>query len=267
MTLAFPRTKITHDSNKPPDLVIRSHFLDLESTEYDCPYITWSGESYSVKPRKGSQPLLALETAYSDDKNSIYFPYICFESSATKPQSFTSKKYCCAFAFSNPVLSRERVFLSLRRIEPLCYSFGKSCYTNDNPYELPNRHTNRETFRDFAFSIAMENVQKPGYITEKIGFAFESGTVPIYNSNNGVDRFFNRESFFDIDSYASNDAVAEAVVQIWKDTQKLQKYLDAPAIINDNLSQYQNLDQVTADEPRAWMVPFIDCLRQTFKDH
>ena len=70
----------------------------------------------------------------------------------------------------------------MRINEPTCYSFGRSRHTSDNPFELSHnrRHDNNFAFKDFGLYIAMANKIMPGYLTEKIGNAFNSGTVPIY---------------------------------------------------------------------------------------
>jgi len=267
LRIAFPSVKIVHEPSRPPDLAILSHFLSEESEPFNCPYISWSGESTRVPPATHAPPLIELNSFDAENSNSVYYPLLAADSKSVRPESFaTDKKYCCAFAFTNPVKEREALFRQLRAREPTCYAFGSSCATPDKPFELSrdNRFQNKRAFRNFGFMVAMENTVKAGYITEKIGMAFESGTVPIYDSRNGIERFFNTESFFDVALYKSPKDAAVTAVEVWKDKQKLQRYLDAPIRVNGNLAEYENLEE--CKETRTWMMPFVHALREQFPD-
>lgn len=196
----FPNTIITTDPSKPPDLVIKSHFGEPRS--YTCPYITWSGESRHVS-HKNYPPILEVNTFISERSNSIYFPLLCcIHQEICRPTPNREKQWCCSFAYSNRVPERERLFRSMRSIEPTCYAFGPSCYTHDNPFVAPSGWSeNHKHFDTFAFNVAMENTVAPGYITEKIGNAFKSGSVPIYWGTSEINGFFNPASFVNVSDY------------------------------------------------------------------
>jgi len=264
LKITFPNLEITHDNSKAPDLVVRSHFVHTERRKFDCPYISWSGESYHV-PKTADEPLCEINTF---DCDQIYYPLIASELSIANEVAIKNcapktlipadqKKFFCAYAYSNRVKSREDLFNELK-VFPTVFSFGSSCYMHEKPFNLSrdNRYENARAFKDFGFLFAMENVVKPGYITEKIGMAYESGCVPIYDSRNGVDRFFNRESFVD------SQEKPETIYEIWQDKQKLQKILDAPQRLNDNLAQYEDMTSY-----KTWMKPFVDSLKDGFPDH
>jgi hypothetical protein len=267
LQITFPSVKIIHEENIAPDLVVMSHFIKEENKSFDCPYIMHSGESYRVKaPPDKPPPLCELNSFDCGDSASIYFPLLALDSKSTRQASLAyEKKYCCAFAFSNPVSERESIFKALKAREATCYAFGSSCAT-PRPFELTrnNRFLNVFAFKDFGFVVAMENMVKLGYITEKIGMAFETCSVPIYDSRNGIDRFFNIESFFDVSLFQSSEAAAQTIVEVWNDKQKLQKYLDAPIRVNQNLAQYENL--YSCNEVRSWMIPFVNNLKEAFPD-
>jgi hypothetical protein len=153
----------------------------------------------------------------------------------------------------------------MRSLEPTCYAFGRCSFTDDNPFVAPigNRQENATTFREFGFTIAMENTSGPGYMTEKIGYAYCAGSVPIYwGDTDSVTSFFNPESFLNVRSYASPEAAADTAVEIWRDRQKLQKFLDAPLTLNKRLSDYEAI--YTAYRP--WQKPMVDILRDAFPD-
>jgi len=262
----FPNTTITYDNSRRADLVIRSHFWNFEKAPaYSCPYIVWSGESRPV-PLLDRAPLFELNTFHSQRENSVYFPHLIGEIRKTKrPEQQMAKKYCCAYAFSNPVLDRELVFRKMRSLEPTCYAFGPCSFTNDNPF-IASRAVykdNKDTFREFGFIVAMENTVAPGYLTEKIGNAFCAGSVPIYKGDTDtVNAFFNRESFLNVSDYKTAMVAADAAVQIWRDPQKLQRFLDAPITLNDRLKDYETI----YTEYRPWQKPMVDALRDAFPD-
>ena len=47
----------------------------------------------------------------------------------------------------------------------------------------------------YKFSIAMENTEGDGYVSEKIIESFLSGTIPIYYGDYMIDEFINLKSF------------------------------------------------------------------------
>ena len=262
----FPHTTITFDQEKPFDLVFRSHFTKMEAiAPYTCPYILWSGESRGVAPLADHDPLFELNTFHSKRPNSIHFPHLITELRETKRPAPVPKIYCCAYAFSNCVVEREQLFRAMRWVEPTCYSFGRSCPTYDRPFVAPAkiRRYNASLFNDFAFNVAMENMIAPGYMTEKIGFAFCSGSVPIYwGCTKTVNEFFNPAAFVNVCDYASPKVAGEMAIQIWRDRQKFQQYLDAPITVNTKLADYEAI----YTEYRPWQKPMVDILQDTFPD-
>lgn len=264
-SVLFPRVQVIHDKTKSPDLVIKSHFYDPVAS-YTCPYITWSGESYPVPENQNNAPLLEINTFYSMSPNSIYFPHLVSEIQETKRPTPTQKKYCAAYAASVTVKARDEMFLALRSREKTCFAFGACQRTPDNPFEAPRekRQSNHLFFTDFAFCVSMENTVKPGYLTEKIGNAFLAGTIPIYNGDPHINRFFNPDSFVNVSSFPSVDKCAEHVINIWRDPQKLQKYLNEPITFPDScLFEYEAVYKL---KRRPWMTLFENRLKEEFPD-
>ena len=48
---------------------------------------------------------------------------------------------------------------------------------------------------DYKFSIAMENSEGQGYVSEKILDSFFAGTIPIYYGGYMIDEFINTKSY------------------------------------------------------------------------
>ena len=267
LSRTFPHTTILYDNSRKPDLVVRSHFLNMETREpYDCPYIVWSGESRPVALLPERAPLFELNTYTCDRPNSVFFPHLVAELRETKrPPVIKPKRYCVSYAFSNRIPIREAFFTYMRSLEPSCYSFGRSCPTPDRPFEMPasNRSQNATAFSEFAFNVAMENAAIPGYLTEKIGFAFCAGSVPIYwGDTDTVTSFFNPASFLNIKNFPTVQRAATTALQIWKDPQKLRPYLDAPITLNSRLADYEAI----YTEYRPWQKPMVDRLREALPD-
>lgn len=257
----FPNTIISTDPSKPPTLVVKSHFD--ESRSYTCPYITWSGESRNVS-HKEYLPILEINTCISDRPNSLYFPLLCcVHQKIQRPVPNPKKSWCCSFVYTNRVSERERLFRSMRALERTCYAFSTSCFTYDNPFVAPSEWSdNASRFNQFAFNIAMENTVAPGYITEKIGNAFKSGSVPIYWGAPEINDFFNPASFVNVSDYTSPEACGAAAVQIWRDPQKMQPYLDAPITLNSKVDDYL----AVYTEYRPWQKSFVDLMRSAYPD-
>ena len=57
-----------------------------------------------------------------------------------------------------------------------------------------------EFFRQYKFSIAMENSDGDGYISEKIVESFIAGTIPIYYGDYMIDEYINPKSYILIKS-------------------------------------------------------------------
>jgi hypothetical protein len=266
----FPGTTITYDTAKErePDLVIRSHFQGHERTPaYSCPYIAWSGEAYPVSKVAGREPLIELNSAHTGRENELWFPQLVAEIAHTaRPDPVAwPKERCCAYAFSNHVRPRVELFQRMRAQEMTCHAFGRSCRTPNNPFELgrDDRARNGELFQPYAFVVGMENRVASGYLTEKIGYAFKAGAVPIYWGDTAtVNELFNPESFINVSEFASPAAAADYAVQVWRDPHKLRRYLDAPMTVNDRLAELETV----RTEYRPWQKPFVDRLRDAFPD-
>ena len=261
----FPNTTVTTDPDKNPDIVIMSMFQNIEHRPFTCPYITWSGEPSHVHHKADYAPLFEINTTTTSPYKHLWFPQLVAEVHHTERTVTGPKKWCCAYAFRHQVASRERFFRTIRSIEPTAYSFGGSCPTPDTPFQLPigRRQENKSMFKDFSYVVGMENSVVPGYITEKIAYAFCTGSVPIYEGDDDtVNMFFNPESFINVRNFSSPEAAAVYAYNVWKDPQKYQKYLDAPIRLNNRLADYE----AVFTEYRPWQKIFVDTLRDEFPD-
>ena len=87
----------------------------------------------------------------------------------------------------------------------------------------------------YKFSIAMENSEGQGYISEKILDSFIAGTIPIYYGGYMIDEFFNPKSFILIRDEKDLKEKIEYIKKIDNDDTLYQKLLKENLFIDDNL--------------------------------
>lgn len=262
----FPRTQFVTDQTKPANLIVRHYNRPV--TSFDVPYVAVCGEPEFCTPNREQRPIFFLDTCKeSPEPESIWCPLLAHDIlvhfPVDRPIPNPEKKWCCAYAFGHAVVQREVLFRRMRSKEPTCYGFGRCSHTTDNPFVLPRsgRDSNRFAFRNFAFNVAMENSVRPGYVTEKIGHAFASGSVPIYwGDTETVNDFFNPDAFLNVGNFSNSVQAADFAIELWRDKQKLQRYLDAPVTLNNRVSDY------AAKDYRPWKKPLYDAFRDAFPD-
>jgi len=82
--------------------------------------------------------------------------------------------------------------------------------------------------RDHKFTIAFENVARPGYTTEKLLHPLQVASVPIYWGNPLVGRDFNPASFVDCRNFRMLDDVVEFIVSLDRDDALYLRFLREP---------------------------------------
>jgi GR25 family glycosyltransferase involved in LPS biosynthesis len=142
----------------------------------------------------------------------IYFPQIFL--SLWERRSYTilnnKKTHFCAYMYSYDVPHRVELFKyisSYKQVDAL----GKSCnnlYENekDNTRDIYN---DNETYNDIAVSIyskykfvlALENVNSPGYVTEKILNPILAGSIPIYYGSSDAFKIINKKRVIYVNDY------------------------------------------------------------------
>jgi hypothetical protein len=101
-------------------------------------------------------------------------------------------------------------------------------------------------YAESKFAFAIENTLSPGYITEKIMIAFQSGAVPIYYGPPEIKTYFNDASFYYIndrlrDPYNPTleevQAISDELWQLSEDNgpNGWQKFLRVPIFRNDTI--------------------------------
>ena len=88
----------------------------------------------------------------------------------------------------------------------------------------------------YKFSIAMENSECDGYISEKIIDSFLAGTIPIYYGNYMVDEYINPKSYILIRDEKDMYKKIEYIKMIDNDDEKYKKFLKKGVLIDKNIA-------------------------------
>jgi len=142
----------------------------------------------------------------------------------------SGKTEFCNFVYSNPAPGeRDEFFRLLSEYKPVL-SGGRHLNNIGGPV------IDKFAFmRPCKFSIAFENSSYPGYTTEKILHAFETGTVPIYWGNPEVARDFNPQAFINCHEFPDFASVVEQVKQIDQDDERFRHLLAQPALLDNRV--------------------------------
>lgn len=92
-----------------------------------------------------------------------------------------------------------------------------------------------EFLSSFKFSIAMENSEGDGYVSEKLYDSFISGTIPIYFGDYTVDEYINPRSFILIKNEKNIKEKIEFIKEIDNNNEKYHNLLKENVLINDNI--------------------------------
>ena len=87
----------------------------------------------------------------------------------------------------------------------------------------------------YKFSIAMENSEGDGYISEKIVDSFISGTIPIYYGDYMIEEYINPKSFILIKGEKDMFEKIEYIKKIDNDYNLYKSLLKEKVLINDNI--------------------------------
>ena len=99
-----------------------------------------------------------------------------------------------------------------------------------------------EFLSSYKFSIAMENSEGDGYLSEKIVDSIVSGTIPIYYGDYTIDEYINPKSLILI---RNEKDIKEKIEYIKEIDNNNEKYLN---ILKENILIYENIDYIIEKE-------------------
>lgn len=89
----------------------------------------------------------------------------------------------------------------------------------------------------YKFSLAMENSNGDGYISEKIFQSLISGTIPIYYGDYLIDEYINPKTYILIKGEKDIAAKIEYIKSIDNDYEKYRSIISENAIVDNNFTQ------------------------------
>ena len=87
----------------------------------------------------------------------------------------------------------------------------------------------------YKFSIAMENSEGDGYLSEKILDSFQSGTIPIYYGDYMVEEYINPKAYILIKGKKDIKKKIEYIKKIDNNKQLYKKILNEKLLINHSI--------------------------------
>jgi len=86
---------------------------------------------------------------------------------------------------------------------------------------------------EYKFSIAMENSEGDGYISEKIADSFRAGTIPIYYGDYLIDEYINPKTYILIRGEKDIDKNIEYIKKIDNDDKLYMEIMKEKPILDD----------------------------------
>lgn len=169
-------------------------------------------------------------------KNSIFLWYNLNNKSFNKSRekaikSINRLKFCAAVISNNYSTDRFRLnFINELNKYKKVDMGGKY---NNNIGEIVKNKV--EFLTSYKFSIAMENSEGDGYISEKIVDSFLAGTIPIYYGDYMIDEYINPKSFILINSEKDILEKIEYIKKIDNDDILYKSILKEKILLVDNI--------------------------------
>lgn len=266
-TLMFNKLKIPFevvDDNS--DLLISSCFGANWYNKKSKKKLYWTGENWfrmddRIQQLGGNRIIDFFDQVYSFDYNTHENHYRlplylidCIESGLTDfndslrrktkddlHKEFLNKKFCTFIQGNGNCQFRNDYFFNLNEIEKVD-SFGPLF---NNTGQTLNREGKIETTKSYKFSLAFENSEYDGYISEKIIDAFKSDVIPLYWGGSKSSDEFNGRAFIDVNILGQKDSI-ELVRQLNNEFDLYWEYYNQPIIsetqkpLSNRISEFEN---------------------------
>jgi alpha(1,3/1,4) fucosyltransferase len=201
-----------------------------------------TGENF--EPNMAECEFAITLSALTDHPNHLWLPHWVYENRAwgygpdrlVKPAGTDWEKVArektkfCNFVYGHPIAFRDAVFQALSRYKPID-SAGPRLNTMNGwtVPSAPNRLAGKLGFmRDYKFTLSLENMIWPGYLTEKLPDPMYVGSLPIHVGDPLARNLFNPESYIDITDFSSVAQMLEFVREVDNDDTLYLKMLAAP---------------------------------------
>jgi|GEM_PF-6514224 len=238
-------------SASKPDLIIRTQAITKTEKKNsllkknDVPYVSFSGEPKPLSLRnyrRQGPPFAQVVATAAKKSNEIYVPFISW--CGLEPQRlYTAKNQDKSVAYVSRHCTRERdaFFKKLEKKVKQVYAYGPCCNNTQKQFPKGNYASLSSIYSQHNFVIAMENSNKPGYITEKMLAAYNAGAIPIFWGDSvAAASIFNVDSYIDIGNFDDFDKAAQHIANLQNDPKAILAMKKAPLILHQ--SPYFDID-------------------------
>jgi len=213
------------EDRENPEFLICGNYGDAHSA-YHCVKIFYTGENITPDFNIYDYAIGFDEIVFADR----YIRVPLYRQIDIHPHSISkSQKKFCNFLYSNSQLAdpvRVNFFKLLSEYKRV--DSGGAVLNNIGEC-VGERDQDRIAWqKEYKFSIAFENSSKPGYTTEKILFALQAHTIPIYWGNPEIAKDFNAQRFINCHDFSSFKEVVEKIKEIDNDDGKYEAMLSHP---------------------------------------
>ena len=168
----------------------------------------------------------AFENRYFNIKNKY------FREKRYYSDNSTIKKKFCASVISNYLSSDKFRIKFIQELNKYKKVDMGGRFMNNIGVRIKNKI---EFLSQYKFSIAMENSEGQGYISEKILDSLISGTIPIYYGGYMIDEFINPKAFILIRNEKDMKKKIEYIKKIDNDDKLYKKIFTEKLFIDDNI--------------------------------
>lgn len=144
---------------------------------------------------------------------------------------FKNRKFCTFVQGNGNCEFRNNYFDKLNYVSNVD-SFGPLF---NNTGKVLNRQEKIEKTKEYKFSLAFENSEYDGYVSEKIIDAFKSDVIPIYWGGSLISNEFNDKSFIDVNQLGLESSL-KLISEMSSDFELYWKYYNQPIVRGDQQS-------------------------------
>jgi GR25 family glycosyltransferase involved in LPS biosynthesis len=174
-------------------------------------------------------------TSFNERKNTQHMIGTFLSTSCLPPPkpTWTMAKFC-AFLYNKDVPDRNRFYDLLNAYKPvdaLGRCKNKSVVVNENSHDNWSIHDSAvQKYEGYKFVIAFEKVRECGYITEKLinPRLCKHPPIIIYFGAPDVGKYFNQESFIDVQQFKDFSAAIDFIKRVDNDDALYQQIYNQP---------------------------------------
>lgn len=229
-----------------PDFLFYSCF-GIQHREYrNCVKIFWTGENIIPNFNECDYAMGFDDIIFHD--RYLKLGYYAKLNRYNESNDLLNRKFC-NFIYSNADIGegaklRKEFFLKLSEYKHIDAP-GKICNNMVTPDLEPRDgdwYTSKSKFiENYKFTIAFENSQSNGYITEKFFQPIQANSIPIYWGAPDIGKDFNTKAFINCSDYKNFDDVIEKIKYLDNNDEAYLAMLKEP--IENNDSRFRNLDK------------------------